>query len=603
MKKYVLLLLLIGCVGSLLHAQKFSAFVSKKQVAVNEAFEVSFKIEGGQGKVNFPKFTGFQVRGGPNTSSSMQFVNGQMSQSYTYSFYLSATKIGKLTIGEASVKVNGKTLKSKPLTVDVVKGAARPATQGGQANQQANAGVGDDIMKQIADNLFLRAYLSKKEAYLGEQITLTYKLFSRVSIVNLNEEDAPKFNGFWVENVKDGNVQFVNEILNGVQYQSAVVRKVILFPQRNGKLDINPYKLKTVVRVRTNSRRSRNIFENVFGGVKDVPFIATAPPISISVNPLPTAGKPANYDGAVGSFTLNASIDKEETQTGDPITLKIKLAGTGNIKNIKVPDLEFPADFEVYDPKVDQRVSTSSGVVSGHKSFDYLIIPRNPGDYKLPPVSFSYFDPKAKVYKTLNGSDFNIKATGEALGASVNVTNYHKDEVELLSQDIRYIKTAVPELKPKGVTFWGSGTFWLMSLLPFLCFAGLFWYKNQQDAAVKDVVGTRMKKATKLAKKRLEAAQKLMTSQSESEFYNEVVRAIWGYLGDKLALGQSELSRDEISKRLGAGGVTDATLITLQGVLDTCEMALFAPTAVEGGMKATYDGAVQLISDLEEELK
>lgn len=603
MKKLLLLLLFSVALGLSLQAQKFTAFLSKKQVAVNETFEVSFKIDNGNGRVNFPKFNGLQVVGGPNTGSSMQFVNGQMSQSYTYSFYVRAPKAGTVTIGEASVKVNGKTLKSKPLSVKVVKGNAQAAPQQNARGQQGGGNAANaDLMKQIADNVFLKAFLSKKETYLGEQVTLTYKLYSRVSIVNLNEEDPPKFNGFWVENVKDGNVQFVNEVLNGVQYQSAIVRKVILFPQRSGKLEINPYKLKTVVRVRTNSRRSRNIFESVFGGVQDVPFIATATPINITVNPLP-AGKPADFDGAVGTFTLKASIDKEETQTGDPITLKVKLSGTGNIKNIKEPNLQFPTDFEVYDPKVDQRVSTASGVVSGQKSFDYLIIPRNPGDYKLPPVSFSYFDPKAKTYKTLNSPEFIIKATGEALGATVTTINIHKDEVELLSQDIRYIKTDTPVLRQKGQTFWGSGSFWLLSLLPFMCFAGLFWYKRQQEAASQDVVGTRMKKATRLAKKRLEAAQKLMASQEENQFYDEVVRATWGYLGDKLALGQSELSRDEVRKQLAARGVTEPNLDTLQEVLDTCEMALFAPTAVEGGMQATYDKAVQLISDLEGELK
>ncbi len=603
-KNWKLLLIAMICFqGQGIFAQKFTASVSKNPVAVNEVFQISFQIEGGNGRVNYPQFSGMQILSGPNTSQSMQFVNGQMSQSVTYYFQARVQKEGTVKIGAADVTINGKKLTSDPLSLKVVKGSAQPqAAAPGQKPAQPQAGSQDQqLMKQIADNVFVRAFISKKEAYIGEQITLTYKLYSRATLVGVQEAEAPKFTGFWVENIDMSNAQFQAEVLDGVQYRSASIRKTILIPQRAGELKIDPYKLETNVRVTVQPNRRGDLFESFFSRYQDVPYTATAPAISIKVKPLPSAGKPESFQDAVGDFKLDVSIDKEQTQTGEPFTLKIKLSGEGNLKNIQAPELKFPADFDLYDPKIDSRISVASGRVRGSKSFDFLIIPLNPGEFKLPSVNFSYFDPKDERYHELQGPELVVRAEGEAQMPIANMAPVSREDVELLNRDIRFIKTGKANLREQGSTFWASGAFWSLAAMPFLLFGFIFWYKRKKDEEAGDVVGTRMKYATKLAKKKLAVAEKHISLQDKS-FYDEVDRAIWGYLGDKLALNPSELNRQAVKQKLSEKGVGEEVSAKLETLLDSCEMALYAPVSTEGEKTELYKEAINLVTDLEKQI-
>ena len=600
LRKHIFILgLLVFCLSSL-SAQKFTSFVNKNKIALNETFQVTFKLEGAQSQdIDYPSFADFTVLGGPNTSSSMQFVNGQMSQSVSYSFYLRPKKQGKLTINSATVKVNNKELTSKPLTVEVV--AARDNPQAGNGNSQRQ-GKNKDLEQQLKENIFMRALVSKRNVYVGEQLTVTYKLYERVRTMNLTPDEPPKYEGFWVENIELKGAMPKNEVIDGVQYQTLIIKKDIIIPQRAGTLTIDPMTLSCVVQVQTQPRRRRSIFDSFFNNYENYKYTFANNPVKINVESLPSAGRPADFSGLVGDFELDVELDKLETETGDPVTFRIKYSGKGNIKSVKEPMLDFPPDFDVFDPKVDESVSKSGGALSGRRNFDYLIVPRNPGEYKLPSINFSYFDIERGEYITRNSPEYTLTVTGEPEQASVNAINMSKEDIELIGEDIRFIKTGEGNLDETGKSFAGSAPFYGLYITPFLLLLFLFIMKQRQDSALSDVAGTRRKKATKMARKRLSVAEKYISDKNEKGFYDEVVRAIWGYLGDKLTMAQSNLSRENVGKEMIAKGSDEGSVQRVIDLLDTCEMALFAPSAAPGGMQGTYDEAVSLISDLEEKL-
>ena len=584
-------------------AQNFTAFVSKNKVAVNETFQVSFKLENAQSRnVNFPSLEDFQVLGGPNTSTSMQFINGQTTQSVTYSFYLRPVKTGKFTIGPATVNINNKELTTQSIAIEVVNaGSSSGGNQTQASGQRQSGGTEKDqsLEKQLKEYIFLKALVSDREVYLGEQVTVTYKLYERIRAMNLVPDELPSYEGFWVENIELKGAPATNEVIDGIQYQTRVIKKDILIPQRSGKLRIDPMTLNCVVQVQAQPQRRRSIFDSFFNQYQNYQYTFANNPVTISVNALPTADKPASFTGMVGSFNLEVSLDKPQVETGDAITYRIKYTGKGNIKNISEPQLDFPPDFDVFDPKINESISKASGTISGFRSYDYLIVPRNPGEYKLPLVEFSYFDVSKGTYKTLTSQEYSVNVTGEAQRPEGTATNIRKEDMELIGQDIRFIKTSSSGFREKGSTFAGSIPFYLLYFSPLLLFAFVIFLRQKQLQAAGDVVGTRRKKASKMAQKRLSTAKKFMGEGNEKGFYNEVTRAVWGYLSDKLTINQSELSRENIREELLSREVDDALIGQLTDLLDTSEMALFAPSAATGGMQGTYEKALQIIEDLE----
>ncbi|MEZ4827415.1 MAG: BatD family protein [Bacteroidia bacterium] len=598
MKKTYLLLTLFACSFVGLRGQSFSAFVSKNKVALDETFQVSFKLENAQSQgLEYPAFEGFQVLGGPNTSTSMQFINGTTTQSVTYSFYLRPRKEGKITIGPATVVINNQKISSQPITIEVGPAGSQNASSGGNGTEAQRRD--ESLEEQLKGYLFLRALVSDREIYMGEQITVTYKLYERIRALNLVPEEPPKYEGFWVENIDLKGAPAQAEVIDGIQYQTRVIKKDILFPQRAGKLTIDPMVLSCVVQVQTQPRQRRNIFDSFFESYENYPYTFSNAPVPIQVNVLPAANQPGDFSGMVGVLDMEVTVDKTEVKTGDPVTFRVKYSGQGNIKNIHEPRLDFPPDFDVFDPKVDESVSKSSGVVSGKRSFDYLVVPRNPGNYKLPVVSFSYFDPQKKDYVTRRSPEFTLNVTGEAQRPEVSTSNLSKEDMELIGQDIRYIHPDETHLRKSGVSFSASLPFFALYLLPGLLFAALIFVRQNQRRAAADVEGTRRKKAIQMAQKRLTAGKKFLQTGDEKGFYKEITRAIYGYVSDKLSISQSELTRDTIREKLLAGNVPDALTNQLTDLLDTSEMALFAPTAAAGGMQGTYDQALKVITDIE----
>ena len=577
LRKLAFVLLLLPAVA---WAQSFSAFVSAKKVPVDGALDVSFRLDNAEGR-NFqpPSFDGFQVLGGPATSQSMQFVNGVMNQSVTFSYKIRPKSQGKKTIGSARIEVNGKTLATDPLDVEV--GPAGSSSSGETAESE-DADLNAEQLKQIQSNFFVRTSASKTDVYQGEQITVTYKLFTRINFNGFSPK-PPSYQGFWVEELDPGSRQLARETYNGQAFNATVFKQVVLFPQKSGRVTIEPMTIETGVQVlNRGTRNSGSIFDSFFDSYKVVPYSLTTEPISLNIRPLPENGKPANFAGAVGKFNLTATLDRDSANTGDAITLHIEVSGEGNIRTLPDFKLAFPPDFDLYDPKTSEKLSRNSGLIGGVKSWDYLLIPRNPGRFRLPEVEFSYFDPATRQYVTEKSALPELVVTGEPLGQSA-ASGPGKEDVKLLNQDIHYLM-ADERLRKRGSTFAGSAAFWALYLLPLLGFAGFVWQQRRQSERLRDPKGYRMRKAREMAAARLKTANELMGGDRKA-FFQEISRAIWGYLSDKLSLNLSELSRAEVRSRLLDRNAPEALVSQFESLLDRCEFALYAPpgSAMETG--------------------
>ncbi len=592
-----------------------------KSVPQNANFQLNFTIENANGtNLRPPSIADFQVLGGPNTSTSMQWVNGNVTQSVTYTYTLRPKNQGTFKIGKASMQVSGATMESNELTIQVTAPVAQQQTQrqrnpfdpfddpffnGGEEEQEQPQAASADIEKQLKDDVFVKLIVNKNAVYKGEMLTATYRLYFRQNISSPGMPKAPAFDGYWSQEVAlEPNRKPGVEVINGKQYNTIDVLKYNLFPQRAGNLPISGCEMSTVAQVQVRSR-SRSFFDSFFGQMQQVPLKLVVGPTTVNVKELPEANKPADFAGAVGKYKFETSLSNKEAKTDEPITYSLKISGTGNLKFVDAPPLTFPTEFEVYDPKTKENINNGPEGLSGTKQYDYLIIPRQPGDYKIEPKTFSWFDPSAGKYFTVNSPEFSVKVTGEP-SKNLNTTAANattgKQEVSLVGQDIRYIKTNAPEFT-KGNTFFGSAGFVALYSTPFLLFIGLIVAKRRNETMAADVIGTKRRRALKQARKRLSVAEKHLAKSDKKSFYTEVSRAIWGYLGDKLNIDMAELSKENVEEKLLARSVKPETIAKLKGLLNTCELALYSPIGEGGEMKVNYDAAMNLMADLEDEVK
>lgn len=604
MKKIVYILIFIITLANVSFAQKLTAQASKTKVAVGESFQISFSLNSSGSNFKAPPLNDFDVYSGPNQSTSMSYVNGSMSQSITLSYVVAAKKEGKINIGAASVNVNGGTIQSNPFTIEVVKGAANTQNQGNNNHPAQNPSA--PTTENLSDNLFVKTIVSKTKAYLGEQITVTHKVYTRYQLRGFQDIKFPDYTGFWAQDVPNNpQIQVVNENIDGVSYQVGELKRTYLFAQRSGKLEIEPMNIECVVRKQSN-RRPRDVFEQFFGGgYEDATYSVKSKAVSIEILPLPEANKPADYSGAVGNYSFKAQISKEKIKANDAVNLTITLTGKGNIKLVDPLKINFPEDFETYDPKTKENITTGANGVSGNKTFDYLIIPRHEGDYKIDQINFSYFDPEKKQYVTLPSPEFAIHVEkGEGGEESANVFNSRsKEDVKVLGNDIRYIKTNNIHLEPKNDYFFGSPLFYLGLISPFFAFVGFIFIRRKNTEQNKDAVAVKSRKATKMAKKRLSLAEQYLKSNNKEQFYVEIFKALYGYIGDKLNILAADLNKEHISDTLKAKNVNDATIQQLITTLDNCEYARYAPSAVSGDLNSIYISTVELITKIEDEIK
>lgn len=586
----------------------FSATASKTTVGQYEQFQLTFALKNASGKnMKLPNLIDFHILSGPNQSTSMQWINGNMSQSISYSYVLRPKAAGKFTIAPATVEVNGKTLQSNDLKIEVVQQQQQQTQKGNQQPQSAGNSE-QDILNKLGENVFLRVTASKTDVFQGEQIMITYKIYTRVSIVNYELKKMPAFTGFWTQDVEmPRQIQLTQENLDGVTYNVGVLKKVIAFPQRAGTLEFDPMELETIVRLQSQSKR-RSVWDDFFGGdpfggYKDVRYAPKCNKLKINVRQFPENSKPENFGGAVGKFKMEAILDKTTTKTDEPITLKIKISGQGNIKLIEAPKLQLPPDIETYDPKIAENISSANNIISGTKSYDYLLIPRRAGEYKLPEFGFSYFDPEKKEYVSIASPSFIIQVEkgNQITTGTPTISGINKEDVKLIGQDIRFIKTKT-SLRNRDDKFLGTPQFYVSVAMPFLLFFILFGIRQRQEKLAGNVALVKFRKANKMAKKRMETANKFLKENNKKNFYDETARALWGYLGDKLGISQADMTKDKVREILLTKNLSEEMIKQLLDTLDTCEMALFAPSSDSAGMEKIYQNAIELISKIEEQV-
>ena len=586
----------------------FIAQVSKNRVAVGEVFQVAFTLNGSGNNLVYPNFNEFNIYSGPNQSQSMSMVNGNISQSTTISLFIAAKKEGKFTIGIATVMAGGQKLETKPIVIETVKGNTQPsaANAGGQASQpqQNQAKEKNQYVSEISnEDLFVRTYLSKTKCFLGEQLTLTQKVYSRVDLRGFQNIKFPPYNGFWAQ--QENNTQQIDlkqENLNGVMYYVADYNKVYLFPQRTGIISIDAVELDCIVR-RQTKRQPRNVFEQFFGagGYEDVAVKVKSKAVKVDVHDLPSENKPLEFSGAVGNFYYRADLDKGQVKANEAINLKITISGKGNIKLIEPLRLKLPESFESYDPKVSESIKTMGGV-SGSISYNYLIIPREKGEFVLNNLNFNYFDADKKQYVSVTTPDIKLTVL-EGVAGSAQIISPTKKGIKESENDIRYIKTGDLALQEKNEEFFASTTHYLLLLFPTLLFFAALFFARQYIKANSDLNAVKERKAAKLAKKQLAIAEKHMLQNNKDLFFTEVLNALNKYIGDKFALSIVDLSKDKISEMLLSKNVTEETAKHLIDTLNTCEYAKYAPSGVTGDLKKVYNDTIDLISQIENQIK
>ena len=598
--KYYILTLLLFAAGQLFAQEaKFVAQVTKTTVATGEQFELTFSVNGDAGSFNPPDLNDFQLLSGPNTSNSMEFVNGKATSSSSVSYILTPVRVGTFTIGPATAVINGKKMTTNPIKMTVVKG--RPVQQ----QSRSMGGGGGDVQAprnaDLSKSLFLRADINRNNVYQGQPIILSYRVYTRVDILQSQVTKLPDLTGFWNEDVKaTGPASFRIENYKGQRYNVADVKQIILFPDHAGNITIDPFEMNFVARVQASPR---DFMDQFFGGnVQDINYSAKSLPVVVHVKPLPEAGKPAGYSGAVGQFSVEASIDKTHLKANEALNYKIKVTGSGNIKLLKDLNPQFPADFEKYDPKMTDSVKESAEGVSGTRIYNYLVIPRHKGDFTIAPVTFSYFNPSTGKYVTLTTKSFKINVEkGLNENNVTSLSDDDKEDVKLLNKDIRYLKTGDADLHEEGDSFFGSAGFYLLLLLGPILSVVAFMVRNQMRIKNADVVGVKSRRASKVAAKHLANANKELQANNTQAFYEAVFKGLYGYLSDKLNISYADLDRDKITTALRAKSAKEETIGELLDTLDLCEMARYAPVT-QISAQQVFEKAKRIINAIEDEI-
>ena len=570
-------------------------------VAVGDQFRLSYTITTQDVRdFRVASIRGFDVLMGPSrsTQSSVQIINGKTTstQSITFTYILMAKTEGEYTIPGATVTADGNQMVSNSVKIKVL-----PADKSSQSGQQRGTTGSATIS---GNDLFITGTINKTTVYEQEAILLTYKIYTQVDLRGFDNVKLPDFKGFHSQEVElPTNRRWGLEHYKGRNYQTTIFRQFVLFPQQSGKLTIDAARFDASIAVATQvDPFDFDSFFNGGGGGYMVKKSLFTPKLTIDVKALPD--KPAGFSGGVGDLNISSSINSTSVKTNDAVTVRLVISGTGNLKLLSNPEVKFPEDFEIYDPKSENNFRLTSDGLSGNKVIEYLAIPRNPGDYKIPPVSFTYFDVKSKSYKTLTteGYDLHVeKGEGNATQTIANFTN--KEELKVLNEDIRFIKQNEVKLTPRGSFFFGTTGYWLFYLIPALVFIVFFLIYRKQIAANANVAKVRTRKANKVAVKRLKLAGKLLADNKKDAFYDEVLKALWGYVSDKLSIPMSRLSKDNIEEELRNYGVDDALIAEFLKVLDNCEFARFAPADANQGMDKVYAEALDIISKMEGSIK
>lgn len=575
------------------------------RVEAGENFRVSFKVttqDVDDFRSGLHSTDVVEVIAGPYTSSesSFQMVNGHTSSSssITYTYTLYAAKSGVYNIPAAHARVGGKQISSRPAKVTVVGSAQGRGNNSPKMHEDDNyqphmKAAGSAISGR---DLFIKVSSNKKKVYEQEPILLTYKVYTLVDLTQL-EGKMPELTGFHTQEIPlPQQKSFHIERVNGKPYRTVTWSQYVMYPQMTGKMEIPSITFKGIVVQQNRSVDPFEAFFNGGSGYVEVKRNIVAPSIKIDVLPLPH--KPANFSGGVGKFNISAQLNKNELKAGDPLSLRIVVGGIGNLKLIKQPVVNFPKDWDKYDPKVTDKTKLTSNGLEGNMIYDILAVPRNQGHYTIPPVELTYYDTSLNQYKTIKTQSFEIEvAKGD--GSRSSVVDYSKDQ----PKDIKDIKKGEAELHSVDNFFFGSVGYLMSLLIPFAAFVALLVIFRKRAIDNADLVKMKGKKANKIATKRLRQANKLMLAGKTNEFYDEVLRALWGYVGDKLNMPAEKLSRENISEKLQSHNVDDNTISKFLSAIDDCEMMRFAPGDPEGNMNKTFESAMTAIMEIENVMK
>ena len=574
-------------------AQTVRAYLSQTEVLLNRQFVLNVEISGTQQLDEdppvLPDLSAFAVYLGSGTSTSMQIVNGRTSLSLTFQHRFQATAEGTFEIGPVTVRAGGRDLRTEPLTIRITDGPA-PTSRSGLPGADGTV---------APEDLFITATASKPRVYVNEPVIVEYRIFTRVDVEGYNITQQPGTTGFWVEELEDPQARVEQVVRDGLQYTSAVVRRVALFPTGAGTKTLAPLTLETQVRVQ---RRSRSLFGDPFGGLfgSRVSVVVGSNPVEIEVLPLPEAGRPDAFTGLVGRLEVSASIDRTDAETNDALTYRLEVSGTGNIRTLPEPELGFPSDVEVYPPDVSERVDPTEDGVRGSKIFEYVIVPRAPGQVTIPAVKLAYFDIDAGTYAAAASDPITLTVAGDPVAEPAG---RFRTGVDLQRQDIRFIRIAIPGFRPVGGSLVRSAGFWAIVLVPMCAVAGAVAARRHQDRLTGDVAYARRRRAARLAKQRLARAESLRSPDRHRAFHAEVGRALQGFLGDKLNLAEAGLIRDEIRARLTSRGVAPGVIDAYLGCLEDCDRQRFAPTEPDAlAMQDMLTRAARAMTDLDQAL-
>ena len=622
MKSIFRLFVILGCLMPMaLWAQDNPTLTvsAKKQVVVGERFQVVFEANTEGRNFHAPSFEGFNVVGGPftSTSSSIQMVNGSISRttrnSYTYA--LQAVQEGTFRIGSASLTVNGDKVSSEPFEVKVLPddGSFAPSGGSGTSSNQGQSQQNTNDPQVSGKDLFLRCIPSKKSVYVGEQVVLTYKLYTKVPVSSVSLSKVPSYAGFWTKDISDNNgtLKQSSEYINGIEYTTAEIQKVIIVPQRSDKFTIDPMTMECIAQIRTqrNNSRSMDPFEAFFNdpffnrNITNVQKELSSQSFSIEAKPLPENSKPASFAGAVGNYKFTSSIDKTELSTNEAVTVTLTVSGSGNIELLQMPEPVFPPDFEVYDPKITTSTDVNSQGITGTKKAEYLAIPRRAGSFSIPPVEFSYFNPSSESYQTLYSEPYELSVVkGKETEGDGTVYAPNQEDIKYLGSDVRHIMNDDAKLKPQHTTFFASSTYFSILLGLLVVFVALLFILKKRADMAKDTATNRNRKADKVARGRLKNAYQHLKAKDQDKFYVEMSQALWGYIADKLGIERSKLSMDTVSETMKDKNVPDELTQQFVDTLNSCEFARFAPGSAEEKMDDLYQRGIDVISKAEKVL-
>lgn len=609
-------LLILGL--STVKAQDISFTASASPVVgVGQQFAVTYTVNKRPSKINPPSFDNFDFLGGPSqsTSNEIQIINGQMQQStkISFTYYLRGNTKGSFQIDPATCEIDGKTYTSNNLTVKVDEASTsqqnQPQTRAQQQRQAQSSG--QDVVSLDEKALYLKVTPNKTNVYQGEEVIMTYRIYTLVPI-QFDITKLPTSKGFWVEELTDKNtsIKQFNEVVDGKQYSVAEIRKVALFPQESGALTVPPIEIDVLARVQTGRGRSffdsffdDPFFSSGFGGTQTVKKGLKSRPVTINVSKLPAA--PDGFTGGVGNFSIKTTVDRNNLKAHEAIKFKATITGSGNLMLIDQLNANFPLGFEIYDPKITSNINKGETGVGGSRTFEWLLIPRAEGEYEIPEIKFVYFNPRTKQYETKTSQSHTIAvAKGDASSATAGVISSHQSEVKLLNTDIEYIKTQPFVLQEKGHSFFRSTIFYILLLIPVVgLFLVLFFWKRIEKKRG-NVSMMRLKRATAVAKKRLNKSEKLLKEGNQKAFYEELSQALWGYVSDKFGISLSELSMASVREALSEKQVNQEIIEEIIKILEMCEFARFAPSSngVQQ-MDSIYNEALQIIEKIEGQLK